>query len=167
MERHYAGLGKPAVAAVLGESDERSFLQDLGWVPESHDADTLFQLASVASVRRALRSVDHSGVMLTVDGATATAAVPGLAQGLAAYADDWVGFRGIEVDPDHRRRGLAARSWPRCSRGGPSAAPPRPTSRCSATTSPPWRCTSSMGFTTHHAYAYLTPPLDQLVSNRG
>ena len=107
MERHYAGLGKPAVAAVLGESDERSFLQDLGWVPESHDADTLFQLASVASVRRALRSVDHSGVALTVDGATATAAVPGLAQGLAAYADDWVGFRGIEVDPDHRRQGLA------------------------------------------------------------
>ena len=75
-------------------------------MPESHDADTLFQLASVASVRRALRSVDHSGVALTVDGATATAAVPGLAQGLAAYADDWVGFRGIEVDPDHRRRGL-------------------------------------------------------------
>ena len=29
------------------------------------------------------------------------------ASGVAAYADDWVGFRGIEVDPAHRRRGLA------------------------------------------------------------
>ena len=143
VERHYAGLGKPAVAAVLGESDERSFLQDLGWVPESHDADTLFQLASVASVRRSLRSVDHSGVVLTVDGATATAAIPGLAQGLAAYADDWVGFRGIEVDPDHRRRGLAPRHHGRAARvGGRAAAPPRPTSRCSGTTSPRWRCTA-------------------------
>ena len=47
---------------MLGDSEERSFLAGLGWVPESHDADTLFQLASVASVRRTLRSVDHSNV---------------------------------------------------------------------------------------------------------
>src|SRR5688500_11345425 len=65
VERYYAGVGKPAVAAVLGESEEREFLRELGWVPESHDADTLFQLASVASVRRALRTVDHSGVTVT------------------------------------------------------------------------------------------------------
>ena len=77
VERHYAGLGKPAVAAVLGESDERSFLHGLGWVPESHDADTLFQLASVASVRRSLRSVDHSGVVLTVDGGDRLGVGPG------------------------------------------------------------------------------------------
>ena len=29
-----------------------------------------------------------------------------VASGIAAYADDWVGFRSIHVDPDQRRRGL-------------------------------------------------------------
>ena len=52
VEHHYAALGKPPVAAVLGDSDERTYLAGLGWVPESHDADTLFQLASVAACRR-------------------------------------------------------------------------------------------------------------------
>ena len=28
------------------------------------------------------------------------------ASGVAAYADDWVGFRAVEVDPAHRRQGL-------------------------------------------------------------
>ena len=44
---------------------------------------------------------------MTIDGGVATAVIPGAAQGVAAYADDWVGFRGIEVEPEHRRRGLA------------------------------------------------------------
>ena len=102
---HYGALGKPPVAAVLADSDERTYLSGLGWVPESHDADTLFQLASVAAVRRALASVDISRVVVTLDGGVASAALPGVAQGVAAYADDWVGFRGIEVDLEHRRRG--------------------------------------------------------------
>ena len=29
-----------------------------------------------------------------------------VATGTAAYEDDWVGFRGIEVDPDQRGRGF-------------------------------------------------------------
>ena len=77
VEGHYGRLGKPAVAAVLAESDERSFLATLGWVPESHDADTQFQLASVASARRALRGVDTDGVVVTVEDGVASASVPG------------------------------------------------------------------------------------------
>ena len=158
VERHYAGLGKPAVAAVLGESDERSFLQGLGWVPESHDADTLFQLASVASVRRSLRSVDHSGVVLTVDGATASAAVPGVAQGVAAYADDWVGFRGIEVDPAHRRQGLARAMMAALLEWGAELGATTAYLQVLGHNEPALALYGSMGFTTHHAYAYLTPP---------
>ena len=158
VERHYAGLGKPAVAAVLGESDERSFLQDLGWVPESHDADTLFQLASVASVRRSLRSVDHSGVVLTVDGATASAAIPGVAQGVAAYADDWVGFRGIEVDPAHRRQGLARVVMAALLEWGAELGATTAYLQVLGHNEPALALYEAMGFTTHHAYAYLTPP---------
>ncbi len=158
VERHYAGLGKPPVAAVLGESDERSFLQDLGWVPESHDADTLFQLASVASVRRSLRSVDHSGVVLTVDGATVSAAIPGVAQGVAAYADDWVGFRGIEVDPAHRRQGLARVVMAALLEWGAELGATTAYLQVLGHNEPALALYGSMGFATHHAYAYLTPP---------
>jgi GNAT superfamily N-acetyltransferase len=158
VERHYAELGKPAVAAVLGESGERSFLQGLGWVPESHDADTLFQMASVASVRRSLRSVDHSGVVLTVDGTTASAAVPGVAQGVAAYADDWVGFRGIEVDPTHRRRGLARVVMAALLGWGAELGATTAYLQVLGHNEPALALYGSMGFATHHAYAYLTPP---------
>ena len=157
VEAHYAGLGKPAVAAVLGHSDERSYFQGLGWVPESHDADTLFQVASVASVRRALRSVDHSGVVLTLDGATAEAVIPGVAHGVAAYADDWVGFRGVEVDPEHRRQGLGSTIMAALAAWGAELGATTAYLQVLGDNEPALALYASMGFTTHHAYAYLTP----------
>jgi len=158
VERYYAGLGKPAVAAVLGESTEREYLRALGWVPESHDADTLFQLASVASVRRTLRSVDHSSVVLAVDGATATAAIPRAARGVAAYADDWVGFRGIEVAPEHRRQGLARTIMAALLGWGAELGATTAYLQVLGHNAPALALYGSMGFQTHHAYAYLTPP---------
>ena len=157
VEAYYAGLGKPAVAAVLGESAERTFLQELGWVPESHEADTLFQVASVASVRRALRSVDHSGVALTLDGGAATAAIPGAALGLAAYADDWVGFRGIEVSAGRRREGLGRTIMAALLAWGAELGATTAYLQVLGDNQPALGLYASMGFTTHHAYAYLTP----------
>jgi N-acetylglutamate synthase len=158
VEAHYAALGKPAIAAVLGESEERTYLEGLGWVPESHDADTLFQVASVASVRRALRSVDHSRVVLTVDGATAKAVIPGAAAGVAAYADHWVGFRGIEVDPRHRRQGLGRAVMAALTAWGAELGATTAHLQVLGDNQPALALYASMGFTTHHAYAYLTPP---------
>jgi GNAT superfamily N-acetyltransferase len=157
-EQHYARLGKPAVAAVLARSDERAFLEGLGWVPESHEADTLFQLASLAAVRRALRPVDHSQVMLTLEGATATASVAGVAQGVAAYADDWVGFRSIEVSPDHRRQGLGRVIMAALTAWAAELGATTAYLQVLGDNEPALALYASMGFTTHHAYAYLTPP---------
>ena len=157
VEAYYAALGKPAVAAVLGESDERAFLTRLGWVPESHDADTHFQLASVASVRRTLRSVDHSAVELALDGATATAAIPGAAQGMAAFADDWVGLRGIEVAPEHRRRGLARTIMAALLEWGAERGATTAYLQVLGHNEGALALYEGVGFTTHHAYAYLTP----------
>ena len=53
-ERVVAHYDRP-IAAVLPDSAEDELFRSHGWVPESHDADTLFQIASVARVRRALR----------------------------------------------------------------------------------------------------------------
>jgi GNAT superfamily N-acetyltransferase len=156
VEAYYARLGKPPVAAVLGDSEERSFLAGLGWVPESHDADTQFQLASVASVRRTLR-VDHSEVGLELDGATASASIPGAAQGFAAYADDWVGFRSIEVAPEHRRQGLARAIMAALLEWGAELGATTAYLQVLGHNAPALALYESMGFTTHHAYAYLTP----------
>ncbi len=157
VEAYYRGLGKPPVAAVLGDSDERSFLAGLGWVAESHDADTLFQIASVASARRALAGVDVSSVVLTIDEGIACAALPGAAQGYAAYADDWVGFRSIEVAPIHRRRGLARTIMAALLGWGAEQGATTAYLQVLGDNSPALALYESMGFATHHAYAYLTP----------
>jgi ribosomal protein S18 acetylase RimI-like enzyme len=158
VEAHYAALGKPAVAAVLADSEERSFLASLGWVPESHDADTQFQLASVASVARALRDVNTSGVTVKVDGNVAEAVVPGLASGFAAYADDWVGFRSIEVDPAARRQGLGRAVMAALLEWGAELGATSAYLQVLGHNAPALALYDSMGFNTHHAYAYLTPP---------
>jgi GNAT superfamily N-acetyltransferase len=157
VEGHYARLGKPAVAAVLAESDERSYLASLGWVPESHDADTQFQLASVASARRALRGVHPDGAVVTVEDGVAMASVPG-ARGFAAYADDWVGFRGIEVAPEHRRQGLAGTVMAALLEWGAERGATTAYLQVLGHNAPALALYEGMGFTTHHAYAYLTPP---------
>ncbi len=157
VQTYYAGLGKPALAAVLGDSEEHRFLQQLGWVPESHDADTQFQIASLASVRRALRSVDHSRVQVSTDGATATAVVPGAASGVAAYADDWVGFRGIEVAPDQWRQGLGRMVMAALTAWGAELGATTAYLQVLGDNEPALALYASMGFRTHHAYAYLTP----------
>ena len=156
VEGHYRALGKPAVAAVLAESDERTFLAGLGWVPESHDADTQFQLASVAVARRALRGVDTDGVVVTVEDGVVSASMPG-ARGFAAYADDWVGFRGIEVAPEHRRQGLARTVMAALLEWGAERGATTAYLQVLGHNAPALALYAGMGFTTHHAYAYLTP----------
>ena len=157
VEGHYGRLGKPAVAAVLAESDEQTFLAGLGWVPESHDADTQFQLASVATARRSLRGVDTDRVVVTVEDGIASASAPG-ARGVAAYQDDWVGFRGIEVAPEHRRRGLARTVMAALLEWGAERGATTAYLQVLGHNAPALALYEAMGFTTHHAYAYLTPP---------
>lgn len=109
----YEGLGQRPIAAVLPDSAEDDLFRSHGWVLESHDADTVFELTSVAQARRSLRGVPLSGVDLFLEGddhlVRAEARTDDgrlLASGVAAYDEDWVGFRGIEVDPAERGRGF-------------------------------------------------------------
>lgn len=156
VEASYRAIRKPAVAAVLAESEERTFLAGLGWVPESSDADTQFQLASVATARRALRGGDTDRVVVTVEDGVASASVPG-AQGFAAYADDWVGFRGIEVAPEHRRQGLARTVMAALLEWGAERGATTAYLQVLGHNAPALALYDAMGFTTHHTYAYLTP----------
>jgi GNAT superfamily N-acetyltransferase len=154
---HYDALGRRPVAAVLADSAPRSFLLDRGWVPESHETDTLFQLASVARACRSLAAVDVSRVVLNLDGPVVTAAIAGEAQGHAACADGWVGFRGIEVDPAHRRQGLARTIMAALLDWGAELGATTAYLQVLGDNFPALALYESMGFVTHHAYAYLTP----------
>ena len=86
-----------------------------------------------------------------------TAAIPGAAQGVAAYADDWVGFRGIEVAPEHRRQGLGRTIMAALTAWGAEQGATTAYLQVLGDNDAALAMYASMGFTTHHAYAYLTP----------
>ena len=157
IEAHYAGLGKPAVAAVLGESPERELLARPRVGAREPRRRHPLPAGSVARARRALAGVDTSSVTVTVDGGVATAVIQGAAQGVAAYADDWVGFRGIEVDPEHRRRGLARAIMAALLEWGAERGATTAYLQVLGHNEPALTLYEGLGFTTHHAYAYLTP----------
>ncbi|HEU4811507.1 MAG TPA: GNAT family N-acetyltransferase [Nocardioides sp.] len=165
---HYEGLGKRPIVAVLADSAEDALFRSAGWVLESIDADTLFQIAGVAQVRRALRglgsrqarpAVADSGVEVevTVQGGLATARIGDVAGGVAAYDRDWVGFRGIEVDPDRQREGLGLAVMAALVDWGAEQGATTAYLQVIADNVPALTLYERLGFTTHHAYRYLAP----------
>ena len=95
-----------------------------GWVPESHDARHAVPGrggrpggAGVARTDGVSTARPTSSSSRPIP-AWSTARIGDLASGVAAYADDWVGFRSIEVAPEQRRRGLAPRGDGRAARVG-------------------------------------------------
>nr|WP_246416114.1 GNAT family N-acetyltransferase [Nocardioides luti] len=158
--------GRP-IAAVLPESAEDALFRGHGWVLESHDADTLFQLAGVAQVRRGLRaggsgSPGSSGsaggsVEVREEGGLAVARLDDRASGVAAYADDWVGFRSIEVSPEHRRRGHGLAIMAALLEWGAEQGATTAYLQVLGDNVGARALYERLGFATHHAYRYLAP----------
>lgn len=157
----YDGLAQRPIAAVLPGSAESSLFEQRGWVPESTDADTVFQVTAVSKAARALRALAAPGVEVLVEEvgglAVARALVDGtqVAGGVAAFTRDWVGFRSIEVSPEHRRRGLALAvmgallDWG-AERGGTTAY-----LQVLGDNAPALALYERLGFREHHRYRYL------------
>jgi GNAT superfamily N-acetyltransferase len=148
------------IAAVLPDSAEDELFRSYGWVAESHDADTLFQLASVAQVRRTIRSgpggppvevvQTHPGVV--------EARIGDAASGIAAYADDWVGFRSIQVAPEARRRGLGTVLMAALLEWGAEQGAATAYLQVLGDNAAALELYAGLGFATHHSYRYLAPP---------
>jgi ribosomal protein S18 acetylase RimI-like enzyme len=151
---------------VLPDSAEDALFRGHGWVLESHDADTVFELAGVAAARRSLAGVSLPGVDVTLEGddhvVTAEATTDDgrvLASGVAAFADDWVGFRGIEVDPAERGRRLGLLvmaellDWA-AERGATTAY-----LQVLGDNTRAFALYDGLGFTEHHRYRYLAAPV--------
>ncbi|GCD91050.1 GNAT family N-acetyltransferase [Nocardioides sp. LS1] len=151
----YAGRTGRPIAAVITGSPEHAFFRDLGWGAESNDDDTLFQLASVASARRGLPEWE---AILEEDGDLVVARIGDLASGVAAYADDWVGFRSIEVAESARRRGLGLQVMAALLEWGAERGARTAYLQVLGDNAPALSLYAGMGFVTHHAYRYLAPP---------
>ena len=157
---HYATLGQRPIAAVVADSPEVDLFLGRGWVPESDDADTQFQLAPVSRARRALRQLRVPSVSseLTGEGDLVTVRIDERASGVAAYADDWVGFRGLDVSSAHRRQGLGLAVMDALLDWGAERGATTAYLQVLGQNTAALGLYARLGFTTHHAYRYLTPP---------
>lgn len=161
-ERVVAHYERP-IAAVLPGSPEDDLFSRHGWVLESHDADTVFQLAGVAQVVRRLRSGSRPAgpaaavALEEVAPGVVRARVDDRAGGIAAYADDWVGFRSLEVAPEHRGRGLARAVMAELVAWGAEQGATTAYLQVLGDNGPALRLYDGLGFRAHHAYRYLTP----------
>jgi len=159
----YAGRTGRPIAAVLPDSAEDEMFRAHGWVAESTDADTLFQVAGVAQVRRQVVSrlaslAPQPPRELEEDGDVVTVRIGDRASGVAAYGRDWVGFRGIEVAPEHRRQGLGVAVVAALLEWGAERGATTAYLQVLGDNTPAIALYERLGFTTHHAYRYLAPP---------
>ena len=132
---------------------------------ESHDHDTVFQLAGVAAARRSLAGVSLPGLDVAVVGddhlVTAEASTDDgrvLASGVAAYADDWVGFRTIEVDPAERGRRLGLLVMAELLEWGAERGATTAYLQVLGDNTRAFALYEGLGFTVHHRYRYLAAP---------
>ncbi len=157
VEAYYRAAGARPIAAVVTDSPESVLFLERGWVPESDDADTLFQVAGVAAAARTIGGRDLAEASVTEEGDLAVARIGERARGIAASDGEWVGFRGLEVHPDHRRQGLglavmaALLEWG--AEGGAGTAYLQVLGHNAAARA----LYAGLGFRTHHTYRYLTP----------
>lgn len=151
----YAGRTGRPIAAVVGGSDEEALFRGHGWVAESNDDDTLFQLNGVSRALRGLAVPDDAEYDEVGD--LVTVRLGERARGVAAYGDDWVGFRGIEVAPEHRRQGLGVAVMAALLEWGAERGATTAYLQVLADNAPAVALYARLGFTTHHAYRYLAP----------
>ena len=166
---HYEALGQRPIAAVLPDSPEDALFRGHGWVPESHDHDTVFLLAGVAAARRSLAGVPLPALDVAVIGdhvVTAEASTDDgrvLASGVAAVgsgqgADDWVGFRTIEVDPAERGRKLGLLLMAELLDWGAERGATTAYLQVLGDNTRAFALYDGLGFVEHHRYRYLAAP---------
>ena len=195
----YASRGLPPWAQVVVGSGPAEDLAAAGWVlARPGEADTLFQVASVAQAVRAVRrtlppvapettvsasvtpdwladddralAAGHAAIGVldgpAAGGEVGLVAVHDPAEGVMAKgrvamgpaAPDWAGITNVWVSADRRRSGLgtvvmaALLSWA-AERGATTAY-----LQVRGDNPAALAAYDRLGFTTHHAYRYLTPP---------
>lgn len=158
VEQVLAHYDRP-VAAVLSGSAEHELLTARGWMPESTEGDTLFQVAGVAQVARALRghASREAALVDELPGRWVRARIHDVASGYAGYADDWVGFAGIVVEPAARRQGLGLAVMASLVEWGAEHGASTAYLQVQEGNKAALALYARLGFRTHHRYCYLAP----------
>ncbi len=154
------------IAAVLSDSDQEQRLLSGGWVAEDPigtPADTSFRIAGVASALRAARGSEHGVIHWETLGPGVTRAALHLdgeeaACGVGGYAEDWVGFRGIHVDPQHRGQGLGRAVMSALLEWGAEQGARTAYLQVNRDNLPALALYDALGFVEHHRYRYLVAP---------
>ena len=117
----------------------------------------MFMLASASRVSRALPTALPTARLEPAGPGVVRAVVDDVAAGFAAYADEWIGFRGLEVAPTHRGRGLALAVMAALVEWGSAQGATTAYLQVLGDNTPARRLYEPMGFAPHHSYRYLTP----------
>lgn len=153
------------VAAVLSDSAQEQRLLAAGWVPEDPigtPADTSFRLTGVAMATRAARGADTVDLQLKelAEGVVSVALHRDgveVASGIGAYAADWVGFRGVQVNEEHRGHGLGRAVMAELLEWGAEQGARTAYLQVLGDNAPALALYDALGFVEHHRYRYLTP----------
>lgn len=108
VRQFYAALDQTPMVQVQRGSHAEQTLAPLGFLPMG-DGDAHAQLASVARALRSVRSMAPD-IPAEIDEASGSAVVSlgaGAATGRGVLSGDWLLIESLQVDPSHRRRGLA------------------------------------------------------------
>lgn len=161
----YAARGRRPIAAVLTDSPEATLLGERGWVPESTDADTLFQIAPLTRVRRSLPRQLRVAEVAEVDGddGLLRAEVRGEdgvhASGILAVLGDGAGIRGVEVAAAYRGTGLALAVMGALVEAAAERGARTAYLQVLADNGAALRLYAGLGFADHHRYTYLAAPV--------
>lgn len=162
VRRFYGLRGRPALAQVEQDSEHEAAFADAGWEPLGQ-GDTVFQVASLASVARALPrppetvSIEDGS---TEDGLRVLVEIHDggevVARGRAAFHQDWVGVHALATMPRLRRRGLARQVLAELVDWGGAHGASTLWLHVETDNAPALAFYRQWGFRTHHACRYLT-----------
>jgi ribosomal protein S18 acetylase RimI-like enzyme len=156
----YAERDRPVLVQVEQESMTEHSLRIAGWRP-LESGDTHFQVASTATVARALPSppdavrTTESGDLVLAELLDDSGAV--IARGRAAIDDDWLALHALATRPDHRRRGLGRQVLAELLDWGVVRGARTAWLHVETDNAPALAFYESLGFRTHHSCRYLVP----------
>jgi len=151
----YDERGRPPYVQVEAGSSEEDAFTALGWTVDP-TGDAEHRLASLAQVRRRVRAVPDLAD-LVADGPRAVATIDDRARGESAIDGDWLGVHSIEVEPGHRRQGLATAVLAELLEWGAEHGATTVWLHVETDNAPALAWYDSLGLVPHHTCRYLTP----------
>lgn len=150
----YERLGQVPLVQVDRDADLARDLAALGWEPLG-TGDSLTQVASVAQAVRRLPAPPSGAVAQEGPARLEVSLDGGTAHGGASLDGDWLGVFSLEVDPDHRRRGLGRLMLAELLDWGASQGATTVWLHVEDDNRPALALYDGLGFRTHHRNRYL------------